>query len=222
MKITPPSVWLPPSTGTPNLPLISTGNGSGVKWGARPITNGTSGSGGTGSQGSQGYQGSQGSQGGTGSQGPQGYQGASGGGGGGGSANIWHKVLSSGSLGASGADVYIGDLGPVTGYNNYYVIATCVMIGKPYTSTYATGKLTLDTGGVGSFNGSSTIAATVNIPFQDNGTGSSFIMNTECVIASVCNAPSTSSSLDIYAYANINSGSVFSVQQGVLTIIGIN
>ena len=44
MKITPQSVWLPPSTGTPNLPLISTGNGSGVKWGARPITNGTNGS----------------------------------------------------------------------------------------------------------------------------------------------------------------------------------
>ena len=37
MKITPQSVWLPPSTGTPNLPLLSTGNGSGVKWGNSPV-----------------------------------------------------------------------------------------------------------------------------------------------------------------------------------------
>jgi len=57
MKITPQPVWLPPSTSTPNLPLISTGNGSGVKWGYSL----TGGAGSMGSQGPQGPQGASGS-----------------------------------------------------------------------------------------------------------------------------------------------------------------
>ena len=79
-----------------------------------------------------------------------------------------------------------------------------------------------DAGSTGTFNGSSSILSTINIPFMDNGSGTSIIMNNECTVSSVLNVGSTSTYVDLYAYAQITTGSVFSAQQGILTVIGIN
>lgn len=221
MKKPQPAIWVPPTATRGNLPLVSTGNGSQVKWGSWPNSSVAAGS-----QGPQGYQGSSGSNGtngtngSTGAQGPQGYQGVPGTSGSGGT-NIWHIQLSSGALGSSGV-VNIGRINSPNGYSNYFVIATCVMIGRPYMNTACQAKLTLDAGSTGTFNGSSSILSTINIPFMDNGSGTSIIMNNECTVSSVLNVGSTSTYVDLYAYAQITTGSVFSAQQGILTVIGIN
>jgi hypothetical protein len=220
MKREAKSAWTPPHTTKAGYVLTSKGHGADTQWVPVSALSSSGAAGSQGSQGTQGSQGSQGSSGSTGATGPQGPQGVPGSSGSGGSANVWHKYDSFGSLSWGPTSETFVDSITISGYQYYWVIYTVTIVARPYENVASVAQAFLSPSGA-SMDGTSSYA---NVPYMDSTTtGTSITMDTQLTVQSTAVAPSSSTAVTIFAYANVTSSNgVGNYQDSYLTVIGVH